>query len=522
MVGMLRRPGWMNAACAALAMLLGAPSLWFPLGRDQGLFFYVAREWMLRGQLLYRDVWDHKPPLVYLIYMASMGLFGVHPWAIRIVEFLIGVPLLAFFASRLAQVEGEAPPPGLFGACWLGAALSYYGYFNFWDTAQCEMWSALFATMGIANALRGRDARRGAALGGALSAAALFTKPPVVFFVITCLGAVVWRARAAEDPRRNVIRNVLGWAAGGAAVSAFVLGYFAARRALAPMLDILVGANSVYLANERSFDSLLGTFIATTDRLASLEPFAAVFVLVCAGAPFVGYATGDRALAGRYVLPASLALSSWGAVALQQKFYDYHWGTILAAGAVFAGTLYTDITRLAARRENRVFAPVVFLTLATVFYVGSGPPFRAWANTAARTVGYLGGDLSPGEFARTFDIPFFYSNYDADLTGRWLREHASPGDTLVVRGFEPEIYATSGLHFTGRFFWTSFLTMSTRVYRRDEYLREDYEAILKEPPRFAVTLAGATDGVDSPVWFERSGYVRRVQVGYFVVLERGP
>ena len=60
------------------------------------------------------------------------------------------------------------------------------------------------------------------------------------------------------------------------------------------------------------------------------------------------------------------------------------------------------------------------------------------------------------------------------------------------------------------------------VSGREEYLREDYEAVARRPPRFAVTLASAGDGVDSPVWFERLGYVRRVQVAYFVVLERGP
>ena len=123
-------------------------------------------------------------------------------------------------------------------------------------------------------------------------------------------------------------------------------------------------------------------------------------------------------------------------------------------------------------------------------------------------------------FARAFDIPGFYANYEADLTGRWLARHAAKGDTLVVRGFEPEIYATSGLHYTGRFFWTAFLTLPTRSYRRGELLREDRRTLMRDSPRFVVALTGARGGIDSPGWFQRRGYFPRVQVGSFTILER--
>src|SRR5689334_7831963 len=42
---------------------------------DQGLLSSVAKE-LSRGQTLYRDVWDQKPPGVYFGYLAAFDIFG--------------------------------------------------------------------------------------------------------------------------------------------------------------------------------------------------------------------------------------------------------------------------------------------------------------------------------------------------------------------------------------------------------------------------------------------------------------
>ncbi|HVW25194.1 MAG TPA: hypothetical protein VHC69_07460 [Polyangiaceae bacterium] len=518
----LNRPGaWVAGTYGALAVVLGLPSLLYPLGRDQGLFYYAAREWLLRGQVLYRDVWDHKPPVIYFVYMTAIGLFGEHTWAIRVLELLVAVPLLGWCAARLVSEPGEPGGAERFAVAWFGVALSYYGCFNFWDTAQCEIWSVLFAMLALVAVLRARRAPVGAFAGGVLCAIALFTKPPVIFFVLLCAGAVAWRARRDGAAARIAVRRLGEWALGIAVTAAAVLAYFAIRGALAPMIDILVGANAVYVASERTVDSTADMFTATTGRFASMEPLSAAAAVVVAGALFIGFARRDRTFARRYALPLLLALATYAGVVMQLKFYDYHWGTIVAAGGVLAVTLYQDAQRISATR-NGLLAPAAYLAaVAGLCAISGAPAVQSWLKTSQNTVGLLTGSVSRGEFMRAFDIPNFYACYEADLTGRWLADHASKDDTLVVRGFEPEIYAKSGLHFTGRFFWTSFLTMPTRSYRRAELLDEDLQAIVKHPPRFAVALSAASDGLDSAAWFERLGYVRRVETGTFTVLERG-
>ena len=50
--------------------VLRTPLLDLPLERDEGAYAVVATE-MLRGAVPYRDVWDHKPPGVYVAYAAA-------------------------------------------------------------------------------------------------------------------------------------------------------------------------------------------------------------------------------------------------------------------------------------------------------------------------------------------------------------------------------------------------------------------------------------------------------------------
>ena len=62
------------AAAAAGALILRIASVAEPLGIDQSLWASAVRG-MSRGQLLYRDVWEQRPPGIYLIYLAGFRVF---------------------------------------------------------------------------------------------------------------------------------------------------------------------------------------------------------------------------------------------------------------------------------------------------------------------------------------------------------------------------------------------------------------------------------------------------------------
>src|SRR6185503_11453054 len=130
-------------------------------------------------------------------------------------------------AARVSAPRGEPIERGMFGAAWLFSTIVYYAFHNFWDTAQCEIWVALFAMLGLVAAMRGASPRRSYVLVGVCCALCFFTKPPSVPFIAIVIGAAVMRARR-DGGRRGLIVALAWLAGGGIAVSAAIVGYFIA------------------------------------------------------------------------------------------------------------------------------------------------------------------------------------------------------------------------------------------------------------------------------------------------------
>src|SRR5437763_17112580 len=67
-------------AIAAAALLIRCVSIAEPLGIDQSLWASAVKG-MARGQRLYRDVWEQRPPGIYWAYLAGLRVFGWTPAA---------------------------------------------------------------------------------------------------------------------------------------------------------------------------------------------------------------------------------------------------------------------------------------------------------------------------------------------------------------------------------------------------------------------------------------------------------
>jgi hypothetical protein len=503
-----------TVALGAVATAVGLASLWFPFGRDQGLFFYVGREWLERGAIPYRDVWDHKTPLIYAVHAAAIAVFGRGMWSIRVVELLL-VPLIGWLAAGVATPIGEKRSPGSWGAAWLMAALGYQGCLSFWDTAQCEVWCAAFALASLCAAMRMRNLGSAAFWAGALGSVCVWFKPPAIFFVPLALGAVVRRARQP--------RLVATFALGFAAVGALILGYFAAHGALADMYEILVGANAYYIEHEQT-DPELRNFVLRYTFLVAYGPLLIVPLVASVTACLWGLWTKRAAVVRRYGLVLALACASVASVVVQMKWYIYHWGSLVAALACVAAAFHRDLARTLQRRFSETLAhagSAGACALVALLLFAATPSSTAWYQTSTSTADYVRGLTTRMDFASSFDLPLMnYAYADSELVGRWLALHARPGDTLAVRFFEPQIYAISGLHHTGRFFWTMFLTDSRRAYSRDVWRSEDEAVFREKPPDYVVALLRSYDHIDDCRWFrEWLGYRQVYRAGRFCVLE---
>ncbi len=102
------KQNWLTAALGIgggwlLTLLVGWPSLAYPLGRDNGIFAYTG--WaMLRGQVPYINFWEHKTPLIFFIYAAIMKLFGATEAGVRVGDLaytLLVIPFLYLLVNNL-------------------------------------------------------------------------------------------------------------------------------------------------------------------------------------------------------------------------------------------------------------------------------------------------------------------------------------------------------------------------------------------------------------------------------------
>ena len=96
------KTAWALIGFAVLFFLFRLPSLFEPHWYgDEGIYQAVADS-INSGKLLYKEVWDNKPPLLYLIY----ALFDSSLFAIRAVSLLFGLVSLFLF-YHLARIITE-------------------------------------------------------------------------------------------------------------------------------------------------------------------------------------------------------------------------------------------------------------------------------------------------------------------------------------------------------------------------------------------------------------------------------
>ncbi|HVJ64187.1 MAG TPA: glycosyltransferase family 39 protein [Bdellovibrionota bacterium] len=115
---------WWIGLATAVILLARLPSLApLVLDHDESTYLVMAREW-LQGAVLYVDVWDTKPPGIFLITALGQTLFGASVFAFRLFSWLfVALGAWAIFAI-LRRRLGETPERAAFWALLYPALLT--------------------------------------------------------------------------------------------------------------------------------------------------------------------------------------------------------------------------------------------------------------------------------------------------------------------------------------------------------------------------------------------------------------
>ncbi len=170
---------------AGAALLARIVSIVEPLGIDQSLWASAVHG-MSRGQALYVDVWEQRPPGIYLTYLAGFSLFGWTEAAVAWLDILaaaVTTVLLWRLGRRLADELTGALAAALFAVLTIPAGL--YGYGGFLERSVCETFIVVCVGAAALGATRIGDGRGmgWALLTGVFGGLAALYKPNAALYL---------------------------------------------------------------------------------------------------------------------------------------------------------------------------------------------------------------------------------------------------------------------------------------------------------------------------------------------------
>ncbi len=445
---------WLGLALAAVA-ILALPCLSNPIGRDQATYSVIGRG-LLHGRVLYKDLWDNKPPGIFFIFAAIVKVFGSVMWSVGVVDilWLLAVSILIFFFTRRYLGIAAAAIAVLVNAAWHTGA-------GYWNAAQPETFMTLFVLAGFLLLTGASGASKSRSLGsGILFAAAFWVKyNAAAFLPLLLLVPFIDLERLDATPRawrlrislRKWAEVVLWFAVGCAVVSAGVLGYFVLSHSWGDFIQeqfvILPRYTHLALARTPHYLSWAGERLRQWLSLWTIAAFFAAMILAW-----------KRKQLGAAAPILIAAASGFIALALEIRYQPYYFETcypffamIWAYLAVEAFRAVRDVSRICERRGWRLARILVWFVFADVIALCLPGPA---VTLATRYEALAAWSRNRERFYESYIWPGAAEHFrDALHVVEFLRRHSAPPDGVYVWGNEPLIYFLSNHRPPTRFVW---------------------------------------------------------------------
>jgi len=316
-----------------------------PLERDLTTYAVIGHE-MLGGKTLYTDLWDHKPPAIYVTYAAAELIAGYGRDSIFLLNISVGFATLlaCYFAGSAA---GGGRLGGLVAATlWALASgdLAIEG-----NQPNTEVFLNALLTSGFAILMRAENRNLGlrAALliGLSFAVASLYKNIAVVEAALLALAYFAW---PAADSRKKALVNVVIIAVIGVLAWGLVLTYFAAQGQGKAFTEAVFTYNAYYSG---SIWQNLGHAVTwprvSADVLVALFPLA---ILSLAGT-ILGLIFGPRR---PWIFLLTFAIATHIAVLLPGRFFPHYYQLWLPPLAIGGGWSVSFLKRILPAAFSRL------------------------------------------------------------------------------------------------------------------------------------------------------------------------
>jgi len=219
---------WITVSCVALAILLRLPYMYGPADLDEGNYATIGMI-ISRGTVLYRDIGDSKPPLIYYINALISLIFGSNLVVLRLLFAVVsGVTgVFVFLAAR--KVYGEKV--GIISAYLFitFSSSTLWGYHSPTNIYSSLMESIAIYFLIIASFLKKREVTYTIVAGVFTALAVLIRQTSILLFAAIVVWFLItfWQEPFhVSDTLRQTLRRVSLIVLGGSAAVLPVIFYF--------------------------------------------------------------------------------------------------------------------------------------------------------------------------------------------------------------------------------------------------------------------------------------------------------
>jgi len=470
-----------KAAFAGLFVYVGLTalgSLWWPMGRDQGIFAWVG-DVILSGGAPYRDAWEVKGPATHYTYAAVQGLFGRNFWGLRVFDLaLLAVATVALWrlVRRRADRFSAHMAALLFPWVYLGR--------SYWNVAQPDGWAAMLLLIALALMMpEGRIGNARRTIAGLLIGLAVMYK----FFFVVFILPVAWFDLAATPAtlRRRAAKLAVLTGACLVVVCLFLV-WLALQGVLAEFADIQFNFNRTVHAGKHHWS--LSKVLYDTLRYVPRLGFRDALLLLSLGIAPISLWHRQRTLLGALLLFLLLALAC---VVVQNKAFAHHVWPMVVPMVILAAIGMGQIRRAlldwpAVSPGGSRLAEIALLASFAWYVQAIGPGINVDGWRAC-----VFGTLSKAEYYDRFQYyenDIRYSVFEPIQMADYLRQRTGEGDEILVWGFDPLINYASGRKSPTRFGFNYPLVEAPGTVFEERYRREFIEEFTARPPAYVVVV----------------------------------
>ncbi|HSC29712.1 MAG TPA: glycosyltransferase family 39 protein [Vicinamibacterales bacterium] len=478
-----RWPLWVSLLIVLAVFTLRLPNVVQPMGPDQGVYTTIG--WGLQsGLALYRDLWEQKPPGIYLTYLLGFVLFGSRTSSYFWMDYLAAALAVLFvfdIGRRLVTLRFGAVAAALAAIGTLPAAR--HGYGGFLERSVTETFViplAAAAAWCAVMAFRSTRDRWSFAAGVFIGVAAVYKQTALIYWP----ALAVWTWFVADAPRA---RRFASYAMAGLVIApCLAFAWLWAEGVLGDAWIALVEYNLAYLAiGDHGFLYSVDRFAhevwrrMKTDEVwafGSLSAFVAVLAWRRRST-----SAGQAALLGIAWLGAALTAT----LANGPRFFTTYFMPSLVPLSLLSAWLIHQTLALGRREKAVAVLLLVVFTGAMLARSGSATRFVDATSWDTR---YLFGHTTRQEYLDRFRsrATKAFSAADNDRLADYIRTRTEPDDRIFVFGMTAGTYFTSRRLPASRFLW-AYPAVSNMVANRPEFRVETLAAELaRTSPRYIV------------------------------------